>query len=43
MAAIYINKVIIRDANMPPNIDKFAKEFAKYVVALLLNIFLGYN
>jgi hypothetical protein len=43
MAAIYINKVTIRDANMPPNINKFSKEFTKYIVALLLNIFLGYN
>jgi hypothetical protein len=34
---------MIRNANMPLNINKFSKEFTKYVVALLLNIFLGYN
>ena len=40
---IYINKVIIRDVNMSLNINEFFKEFAGYIVALLLNIFLGYN
>jgi hypothetical protein len=34
---------MIYNVNMPPNIDKFSKEFAKYIVASLLNIFLGYN
>jgi hypothetical protein len=43
VAVIYINKVIIYDANMPLNINKFFKKFAGYIVALLLNIFLGYN
>jgi hypothetical protein len=43
IAAIYINKVIIYNANMPPNINKFSKEFTKCIVASLLNIFLGYN
>jgi hypothetical protein len=43
VTVIYINKVIIHDANMPSNVDKFSKEFTRYIVALLLNIFLGYN
>jgi hypothetical protein len=43
MAIMHINKVIIRDANMPPNINEFSKEFTRYIVALLLNIFSGYN
>jgi hypothetical protein len=43
MAIIYINKVIIRNANIPLNINKFFKEFTGYIMALLLNIFLGYN
>jgi hypothetical protein len=34
---------MIRNINMPPNIDKFSKEFTKCIVASLLNIFLGYN
>jgi hypothetical protein len=34
---------MIRNANMPLNINKFSKEFTKCVVALLLNIFLVYN
>ena len=28
-AVIYINKVIIRDSNMLPNIEEFAENFAK--------------
>jgi hypothetical protein len=28
---------------MPPNVDEFSKEFARCVVASLLDIFLGYN
>jgi hypothetical protein len=28
---------------MPPNINKFSKEFTRYIVASLLNIFSGYN
>ena len=26
---IYINKVTIKDANLPPNIDEFSKDFAR--------------
>jgi hypothetical protein len=40
---IYINKVIIYDANISFNINKFFKEFIKYIVASLLNIFSDYN
>jgi hypothetical protein len=28
---------------MPSNINKFFKEFTRYIITLLLNIFLGYN
>jgi hypothetical protein len=38
-----MNKVIIYNANMPPNIDEFSKEFTGCIVASLLDIFLGYN
>jgi len=34
---------MICNANMPPNVDKFSKEFARCIVASLLDIFLGYN
>ena len=27
-AAMYINKVTIKDANLPPNIDEFSEDFA---------------
>ena len=26
---IYINKVTIKDANLPPNIDEFSEDFAR--------------
>ena len=28
-ATIYINKVTIKDANLPPNIDEFSEDFAR--------------
>jgi hypothetical protein len=43
VAAMHMNKVTIRDANMPPNVDEFSEEFAGCVVASLLDIFSGYD
>jgi hypothetical protein len=43
IAAIYINKVTIRDANMPPNVDEFSEEFTGCVVTSLLDIFSDYD
>jgi len=34
---------MIRDVNMPFNVNEFFKEFIKYIITLLLNIFLNYN
>jgi hypothetical protein len=43
VAAQNINKVTIRDANMPPNMDEFSEEFSCCVVASLLDFFSGYD
>jgi hypothetical protein len=40
---IKINKVMLRDANLPPLVDKFLEEFIKYIAALLINFFSKYN
>jgi hypothetical protein len=34
---------MIRDVNIPFNVNEFFKEFIKYIITLLLNIFLNYN
>ncbi len=34
---------MIRDTNIPSNIDEFLDKFASYVVVFLLDFFLGYN
>ena len=41
--AIKINKVTIYNTNLLPSIDKFSEDFAKYIVALLIDFFFGYN
>ena len=42
-AAIYPNKVTIRDANMPPDADEFVEEFSGMAVASLIDLFSGYD
>ena len=42
-AAIEINKYTIRDANLPPSIDEFSKEFAGYQMASLIDLFSRYD
>ena len=37
------NKVIIQDANMPPDVNKFAEDFAKMAIISIINWFSGYN
>ena len=34
---IYRNKVIIKDTNLSPNIDKFSEDFARIYISLLIN------
>ena len=40
---IKINRVIIRDVNLPPSVDEFFKEFVGCVIAFLIDFFSGYN
>jgi hypothetical protein len=41
--AVELNKVIIRDANLPPAVNSFSEEFAGCAVASLIDFFFGYN
>ncbi len=41
--AMKINRVIIRDANLPPFINKFSEEFAGCVIAFLIDFFSNYD
>ena len=40
---IKINRVTIRNANLPPFINEFFKEFARYIIASLIDFFSSYN
>jgi hypothetical protein len=38
-----INRVIIRDINMPPSVDEFAEKFFRYAITSLINFFSKYD
>jgi len=40
---IKINRVIVRDANLPPSINEFFKEFTGYVITSLIDFFFSYD
>ena len=40
---IEVNRVLIKDINLLPLVDKFSEEFAEYTVALLVDLFSRYN
>ena len=42
-AAMNINKVTIRDANLPPSVDEFSEEFAGMHITSLIDFFSGYD
>ncbi|KAJ5289394.1 uncharacterized protein N7443_009647 [Penicillium atrosanguineum] len=42
-AAMLINKVTKRDANMPPDADEFAEEFAGLALTSLVDLYSGYD
>ena len=42
-AAMMINKVTIRDANMPPDADEFMEEFAGMAMTSAVDLFSGYD
>ncbi len=41
--AMEINRVIIRDTNLPPSVNKFFKEFVGYIIAFLIDFFSSYD
>ncbi|KAJ5110888.1 hypothetical protein N7532_001423 [Penicillium argentinense] len=43
IAAMKLNSVTIRDANMPPNIDEFAEDFAGMQLCSVVDLFSGYD
>ena len=42
-AAMKLNSVTLRDANLPPSVDEFSEEFAGCTVASLIDFFSGYD
>ena len=38
-----INRVIIKDGNLPSVINEFSEEFGNYIITSLINFFSGYN
>jgi hypothetical protein len=42
-AAMEMNRVIIRNANMPPSADEFAEEFFRCIIISLINFFSRYD
>ena len=42
-AAMKMNEVTLRDANLPPSVDEFSKEFADCMTASLVDFFSGYD
>ena len=41
--AMCINKVTVRDANMPPDADEFVEEFSGMVMSSAVDLFSGYD
>ncbi len=40
---IEINRVIIKDVNLPPSVNEFFKKFVGCVIAFLIDFFSGYD
>ncbi len=38
-----INRVIFKDTNLPPSVNKFFEEFVGCVIAFLIDFFSGYD
>ncbi len=38
-----INRVIIRDVNLPPFINEFFEECTEYIIVFLIDFFSGYD
>jgi len=42
-AAMAINAVTIRDANLPPSVNEFSEQFAGMKITSLVDFFSGYD
>lgn len=42
-AAMHINKVTIKDANLPPDVDEFSEDFADMHISSLIDYYSGYD
>ena len=40
---VELNRVTVRDANLPPSADEFSEEFADCAISSLIDFFLGYD
>ena len=43
IAVMQMNAVTIRDANMPPNADEFAEDFARISICSMIDLYSGYD
>lgn len=43
IAAMKLNSVTVRDANLPPNVDEFAEDFSGMKVCSMVDLFSGYD
>ena len=41
--AMYMNKVTIKDANLPPDVDEFSEDFAGMQISSLIDYYSGYD
>jgi hypothetical protein len=42
-AALHVNKVTIRDTNLPLSADEFLEHFSGYIIISLVDYFSSYN
>lgn len=42
-AAVFLNKVSIKDANLPPSADEFSEEFSGMAITSVVDLFSGYD
>ena len=40
---IKINRVTVKDTNLPPSINEFSEEFTRYIIASLIDFFSNYD
>src|SRR6266487_619845 len=41
--AVEINRIIIKDGNLPPAVNEFSEEFSNYIITSFIDFFSGYN